>query len=34
MCGIFGIYLKKNNLNLINKKSKLALEYLSHRGER
>lgn len=32
MCGIFGIYSKKNNLNLINKKSKLALKYLSHRG--
>ena len=32
MCGIFGIYSKKSNLNLINKKSKLALKYLSHRG--
>ena len=27
----FGIY-SKSNLNLINKKSKLALKYLSHRG--
>ena len=33
MCGIFGIYTKKNNLNFIKKKSELAIKYLSHRGK-
>ena len=32
MCGIFGIYTKKSNFDFINKKSKLAIKYLSHRG--